>query len=102
MFGGAGLYVDGVMFGLVADDRIYLKADETTVPRFAAAGCRPFEYATRTGRRAVMSYWQMPEDAYDDPDALAQWAAEALNVARAAEGAKRSAGSAARKRRPNR
>lgn len=102
MFGGAGLYSGGVMFGLVADDRIYLKADETTVPRFAAAGCGPFEYATRTGRRAVMSYWQMPEHAYDDPDALAQWAAEALKVARDAEVVKRSERSAARKARPNR
>src|SRR5690606_33282594 len=99
---GRRLYANGVMFGLVADGRIYLKADETTAPRFVAAGCRPFEYATRTGRRDVTSYWQMPEEAYDDPDALARWAAEALKVARDAEIAKRSERSAARKTRPRR
>ncbi len=34
MFGGYGIYHDGVMFGLVADDTLYLKADENTAPYF--------------------------------------------------------------------
>ena len=79
------------------------RAVELTAKEFAL-----LEYLMQRGQRCcsraelLTRVWQMPEDAYDDPDALAQWAAEALNVARAAEGAKRSAGSAARKRRPNR
>jgi len=81
MFGGAGLYADSVMFGLVSDGQIYLKADEATSTRFGAEGCAPFEYGTKTGKRAVMSYWRLPDRLYDDPDELAQWAKQALTVA---------------------
>jgi len=81
MFGGAGLYADGVMFGLVSDGKIYLKADAATSPHFVGEGCQPFEYGTRTGKRAVMSYWRLPDRLYDDPDELAQWAKRALTVA---------------------
>lgn len=88
MFGAAGLYSDGMMFGLLSDELVYLKADASTVPRFEAEGCRPFEYATRTGRRAIMSYWRIPEWLYDDPDALAGWARDALQVARRSGGRK--------------
>ncbi len=81
MFGGAGLYADGVMFGLVSDGQIYLKADAVTVPDFERERCAPFEYGTKTGKRAVMSYWRLPDRLYDDPDALALWTRKALAVA---------------------
>ena len=74
MFGGAGLYADGVMFGLVFDGQIFLKADAATAPDFEREGCTPFEYGTKTGKRAVMSYWRLPDRLYDDPDDLALWA----------------------------
>ena len=74
MFGGAGLYADGVMFGLVFEGQIFLKADAATAPDFGREGCAPFEYGTKTGKRAIMSYWRMPDRLYDDPDELAQWA----------------------------
>ena len=81
MFGGAGIYADGVMFALVADGAIYLKADETNGPDFERERLPPFQYQARNGKRAVMSYWRMPERLYDDPDELAQWAGRSLAVA---------------------
>ena len=84
MFGGAGLYADGVMFGLVSGGQIYLKADAATVPAFEREGCGPFEYGTKTGKRAIMSYWRLPDRLYDDADELAQWARQALAVAQQA------------------
>ncbi len=81
MFGGAGIYADGVMFGLVFDGQIFLKADAATAPDFEREGCKPFEYDTKTGKRAVMSYWRLPDWLYDDPDELARWAKQALIVA---------------------
>lgn len=84
MFGGAGVFADGVMFALVARDVIYLKTDEDTVPAFALEGSQPFSYTTSKGkqaRRVIMSYWRLPERLYDDPDELAQWARTALAVA---------------------
>jgi DNA transformation protein len=82
MFGGAGIYADGMMFGLVADGVIYLKADEQNVAAFEAEKLPPFTYATKDGKRGVMSYRRMPDRLYDDPDELAAWAREALAAAR--------------------
>lgn len=85
MFGGAGLWSEGSMFGLVFDGAIFLKVDETSIPDFEREGSRPFVY-TRTkspGRvgRASLSYWRLPERLYDDPEELAVWAARALAIA---------------------
>jgi len=81
MFGGAGIYADGTMFGLVADGVIYLKADERNAPAFERENLPPFTYATKDGKRGVMSYRRMPERLYDDPDELATWARDALAAA---------------------
>ena len=82
MFGGAGIYAGDVMFGLVSDDLIYLKADAGTVPAFEREKCSQFQYTTKKGKRAVMSYWRLPDRLYDDPVELAQWAKRAIAVAR--------------------
>jgi len=81
MFGGAGIYADGTMFGLVANGVIYLKADELSAPAFERENLPPFTYETRDGKRGVMSYRRMPERLYDDPDELATWARDALAAA---------------------
>ena len=84
MFGGAGIFADGMMFALVDDGVIYLKADKDTIPAFEREGLGPFTYATKTGTRSLTSYWRIPERLYDDPDELAHWAAQALESARRA------------------
>ncbi len=83
MFGGAGLYASGVMFALVADDVLYLKADERTSERFRQEGLAPFTYNGR-GRLVQLSYWRAPERLYDDPEEMASWAQEAIAVAQRA------------------
>jgi DNA transformation protein and related proteins len=82
MFGEAGLFADGVMFGLVSGGQIYLKADATTVTCFEREQCEPFEYSTKNGKRTLTSYWRLPDRLYDDADELAQWAKQALATAR--------------------
>ena len=82
LFGGAGLYVDGLMFALVSRDVIYLKVDVATRANFEREGSAPFSYQAKGGKRAMMSFWRMPERLYDDPDELAVWAEQALAVAR--------------------
>jgi DNA transformation protein and related proteins len=80
MFGGAGIFADGRMIGLISRDEIYLKADQETAPAFEAEGMKPFTYGAKR-RRVVMSYWRMPERLFDDPDELAQWARAAVGAA---------------------
>lgn len=99
MFGGAGIYADGLMFALVADGAIYLKAGPQNEPDFVREGLPPFTYTGKNGKRAVMSYRRMPDRLYDDPDALARWAHAALAVARDARKAPPS-GRAARRATP--
>ena len=81
MFGGTGIYAGGLMFGLIVDDVVYLKADAHTVPRFEREGCGPFIYDTKRGERSLKSYWRMPDRLYDDPEELSQWARRAHAVA---------------------
>ena len=45
MFGGHGLYVDGLFVAIIAFERLYLKADADTAPRFQAAGGERFVYS---------------------------------------------------------
>ena len=85
MFGGAGLYSEGLMFGLVFDGAIYLKVDETNIPDFEREESRPFVYTRakspgRVGRHSL-PYWRLPERLYDNPDDLAVWAKRALAIA---------------------
>ena len=81
LFGGAGIYAEGVMFALVSDGVIYLKTDEHNAPAFEREQLEPFTYATSAGRRGVMSYRRMPDRLYDEPDELAVWARNALAAA---------------------
>lgn len=88
MFGGHGVYHDGVMFALVADDVLYLKADAQSVQRFADLGLVQFEYV-KDGRRTRMSYWEAPEAIFDDPEQARDWAGLAYEAALRASKAKK-------------
>jgi DNA transformation protein len=82
MFGGAGLYCDGVMFGLIADDVAYLKVDDSNRKDFVKAGSSPFNPYPDKVKTTVMSYYEIPADVLENPDQLAEWAQRSLAVAR--------------------
>jgi DNA transformation protein len=82
MFGGAGIYADGVMFAILADDTLYLKADGTTAPAFEAEGMGPFTYTPKDKAAVAMSYWEVPPRLLEEPDELAAWARDAHRIAR--------------------
>ncbi len=88
MFGGWGLYLDEVMFALIAHDRLYLKVDDETVGRFADAGSEPFTYQGRQ-KPVQMSYWRAPPGNMDSADGLLPWAELGFAAARRAQAKKR-------------
>lgn len=92
MFGGAGLYAGGVMFGLIDDEVIYLKVDETLRAELAAAGACSWIYTERKGPKAGVpqetSYWSLPESALDDPEEACAWGRRSLALAQAIRAAK--------------
>jgi len=80
MFGGAGIFWEEVMVGLVAYERIYLKVDDTTKADFEAEGSKPFVFTPKSGERVAMSYLELPERLYDEPDEMRAWALKARDV----------------------
>jgi len=90
MFGGYGLSLDGISIGLIADDRLYLRIDDSTRAEFESAGSSPFIYQSKNGPMTMKNYWALPEDSVDDPERAAKWGKLAVEAARRAETAKTS------------
>ena len=80
MFGGYGVYLDGVMFGLVSENNFYLKVDAALKPKFLERGLVPFEYP-RNGKMIEMSYFQAPEDVFESLEIMRDWANASYAVA---------------------
>lgn len=80
MFGGYGVYHDGLMFGLVADDVLYLKADKESEKKFTDLGLFPFEYE-KNGKKMKMSYFLAPDEIYDDPEIAREWGVRGFEAA---------------------
>ncbi|HUT48305.1 MAG TPA: TfoX/Sxy family protein [Alphaproteobacteria bacterium] len=89
MFGGAGLFRDGLMFALVADDALYLKVDDRNRPDFETAGMSPFSYERKGKTAALKSYYEAPPELPDDADEFAVWARKAFDAALAGAKLKR-------------
>ena len=87
MFGGYGLYCDGVMFALIADGVLYLKADDVNRPELARVGSAPFTYEAK-GRRTIIAYWRSPDEAMESRELMAPWARGALAAALRAKAAR--------------
>lgn len=86
MFGGAGVYCDELFFAIVVDDAVYLKADQETRGTFETRSLQPLTFTMKGGRTETMSYYNAPEEIFDDEEALRRWAGLALEAAtRAAE-----------------
>jgi DNA transformation protein len=86
MFGGFGLYANGLFFALIAEDRLYFKVDGTTRSDFERLGMEPFR---PFGEDSAMGYYEVPVDVVEDPLQLAPWMKQAINVAADAKRRKR-------------
>jgi len=85
MFGGQGLFRDGIMIALIASDTLYFKVDDRNSGDFEQAGMEPFGYDTSGGRRSLASYYQVPLDILEDTEKLVTWAGRAWEAALAAQ-----------------
>lgn len=80
MFGGFGIYRDGLMFGLIVSDQLYFKVDDQSKHLFVDRGLPPFQYESK-GKVSSLRYHQAPPETYDDADEMAQWARVAYDCA---------------------
>lgn len=88
MFGGFGVYRDGLMFALIADDQLYFKVDDSNRRDFEQAGSVKFTYEAK-GETMALSYWLVPAEVIDDRDEISRWAEKAYEVAVNAKNSKR-------------
>jgi DNA transformation protein and related proteins len=83
MFGGHGVYIEGLCFAIEHGGEVFLKVDAESKPGFAAAGSSPFIYEAR-GKAMPTSFWRLPSTAHDDATELTRWAVLGLEAARRA------------------
>lgn len=87
MFGGVGIYSEGLFFALMSDDTIYLKVDESNRGDFQQIGTGPFEPFGEGVK--PMGYYELPGDLLEDAAGLRPWVEKALRVAREARAIKK-------------
>jgi DNA transformation protein len=80
MFGGYGIYLGGIMFAIVVDDRLYLKADNATRRAFSDRSLDSFSYVAR-GRTITMQYYEAPAEVFESAEAMQNWVRPALDCA---------------------
>lgn len=81
MFGGKGVYHQGLIIAAELRGDLMLKGDEITAPQVEAAGGRRWTYDGRSGKPVNMPYWTIPETAWDDADEMARWVRLAFEAA---------------------
>jgi DNA transformation protein and related proteins len=79
MFGGVGLYHQNLFFGLMDDDTLYFKVDDSNRRDYETAGSTAFR---PYGDSYSMHYYEVPVDVLDDRPVLRDWALKALAAAR--------------------
>ena len=99
MFSGYGLYLDGIIFGLVLRAGFYLKVDAVNRPAFVAANSQPFRYEKRTGEVTIDSYWLCPGPVLANSGTLREWVTGSVAASRRISAGKKPR---ARKPRPRR
>lgn len=72
MFGGYGFYINGKIFAIIADGKLYFKVGDDIKKDFEDRGSHPFRYQSN-GKMIEMSYWEIPEEILDNKDILLEW-----------------------------
>jgi DNA transformation protein len=88
MFGGIGLYSGELFFGLVDDDVVYFKVDDSNRDDYTSRGCEPFRPVADDPDSISMSYFTVPEEVLEDADSVLVWARKSVMIASAAAAAK--------------
>ncbi|HMS53805.1 MAG TPA: TfoX/Sxy family protein [Fimbriimonadaceae bacterium] len=86
MFGGVGIYSEGLFFALIAEDKLYFKVSDLNRGDYEEAGMGPFfPFDSPT----PMHYWEVPQSVLDNLEELRVWVDKALAVAASAKSKKK-------------
>ncbi len=90
MFSGHGVYLDGVIVGLIIDGTFYLKADEEIMRKYEKEGCEPFRYEREAkgkikSKTITMSYMSVPIETLEDREAIKERVYESFEISKNAK-----------------
>lgn len=80
MFGGYGIFHQGLMFALISDEQLYLKVDEKSKPLFIELDLEPFTYI-KQNKPVQLSYFAAPETIFEDEQEALYWVNQAFQAA---------------------
>ena len=79
MFGGYGIYMNGIIVAIIANDELYFKVDSTNQQQYEELDSTPFSYKTK-GKKAVMSYWKVPIEILEEEKQLEKWIEQSFEI----------------------
>ena len=82
MFGGWGIYRDGMFFALIDDGQLYFKVDESSKAAYQKYGSKPFVYTGHKGKAVTMSYYELPAEVMEKSELLQKYVETSVNVAK--------------------
>ena len=90
MFGGSGVYLDDLMFGVIFGETLYFKVDDRNRADYEAEDMGPFTFEMKNGDIGQLHYYEVPERLYDDADELVEWARKSIDVMKSVQAEKRA------------
>lgn len=85
MFGGFGIYQNGIFFALIANNILYFKVDDANQSDYESFGSKPFSYTNKNDKLVSMSYWEVPINILENQDRLEEWVNNAVQAAKRAK-----------------
>jgi DNA transformation protein len=83
MFGGYGIYKNGVFFAIIAESQLYFKTGEANIEDYKSMDSEPFVYERGDHKKVTMSYWLVPEEILEDEEEIEDWVNKAIAVSKA-------------------
>ena len=82
MFGGYGIYRDGIIFALIAFNQLYFKVGKINRADYVAMGSEPFIYEFKNHKKTTMPYWLVPDEIMQDKEKVEEWVNKSVEVSR--------------------
>jgi DNA transformation protein len=85
MFGGYGLYKNGVIFGMIIEDQLYFKVNDTTRHEYIQKESKPFMYEGKNKKQVSLNYYTVPSEVMEDREEIQLWVEKAYSVCKSAK-----------------
>ena len=85
MFGGYGIYREGIIFAIIADNQLYFKVGESNRADYEVMDSEPFVYQYGNHKKTTMSYWLVPEEIMLNKDRIKEWINKSVTVSKASK-----------------